>query len=462
MKRKIVIIFLLCNLFCCFANDALEEDLSYLKLVFENCYAGYEYNLKQGFDSQKAINEIREQYYIQAGKKEKINTYVLTDCIDNYFIKKLPVFDAHLSVSSSGHPFFPALETFYWALINFEKRGNEYFVTRNFVKGVKRNDKYTGDPANIFKVNDNKYIFGFFSDNKKSDPPLSINNKDFQFKKRLCHKIINNELVFGVRTTEKSIYLSLSDCDFASNNKKLHFQIEQQIKENIATLRKGNFENVIIDLRGNTGGQVTNVIPLVKAINHIDSYEDENDVDKKIKSIQRGEKTVYSPEMIPAIQEYIKRHPGFGYKSPDFEEYKSTHIECNNTEYFKFIPKFKGKLFILTDTNTASAAEELIAYLSIYDDITIIGSNTWGCADFGSVLEYFLPNSKIKLTLASRSMNNMSAFRNNYRWKGDGKGFYPDYWVFSGSYLDKLMQFANDKKLKIKLKRLDKGLLKSN
>jgi hypothetical protein len=59
-------------------------------------------------------------------------------------------------------------------------------------------------------------------------------------------------------------------------------------------------------------------------------------------------------------------------------------------------------------------------------------------------------------------MNNMSAFRNNYRWKGDGKGFYPDYWVFSGSYLDKLMQFANDKKLKIKLKRLDKGLLKSN
>ena len=115
----------------------------------------------------------------------------MTDCIDNYFIKKLPVFDAHLSVSSSGHPFFPALETFYWALINFEKRGNEYFVTRNFVKGVKRNDKYTGDPANIFKVNDNKYIFGFFSDNKKSDPPLSINNKDFQFKKRLCHKIIN-------------------------------------------------------------------------------------------------------------------------------------------------------------------------------------------------------------------------------------------------------------------------------
>ena len=64
MKRKIVIIFLLCNLFCCFANDALEEDLSYLKLVFENCYAGYEYNLKQGFDSQKAIKQERKKKLI--------------------------------------------------------------------------------------------------------------------------------------------------------------------------------------------------------------------------------------------------------------------------------------------------------------------------------------------------------------------------------------------------------------
>ena len=97
------------------------------------------------------------------------------------------------------------------------------------------------------------------------------------------------------------------------------------------------------------------------------------------------------------------------------------------------IPKksaFTGRIFFLIDRNSASASEDIISFtkalFSNQAEVFTVGENSSGCIDFGGVLLYQLPNSKINLLLPQTAFY---PFENTIdTWKGEGYGHFPDYW----------------------------------
>jgi hypothetical protein len=84
----------------------------------------------------------------------------------------------------------------------------------------------------------------------------------------------------------------------------------------------------------------------------------------------------------------------------DFEDGKSLQSEKYNPEYQPKSPAYKGKLYLLINENTASAASHFASLIKAYArDVTIIGVETVGgyYEHNGHIgLVYELPNTKIK------------------------------------------------------------------
>lgn len=55
------------------------------------------------------------------------------------------------------------------------------------------------------------------------------------------------------------------------------------------------------------------------------------------------------------------------------------------------------KIFVLIDEHTASAAEEAIAFLKNIENVTIVGNKTAGCYSCGNCIDFYLPNSHLKV-----------------------------------------------------------------
>ena len=75
MKTKKAICGLIClfvTISLSFSNSKLDTDLSYLKRVLSEAYAGYEYNVEQGFDFDEAIENVRN-LYLKKAEKSKID-----------------------------------------------------------------------------------------------------------------------------------------------------------------------------------------------------------------------------------------------------------------------------------------------------------------------------------------------------------------------------------------------------
>ena len=70
-------------------------------------------------------------------------------------------------------------------------------------------------------------------------------------------------------------------------------------------------------------------------------------------------------------------------------------VEDSTTEYYKnqpipeynFEPAYKGNVIILCDAFSASAAELFIAYSYMFENVYLIGTNTSGTIDFGTVIK---------------------------------------------------------------------------
>lgn len=135
------------------------------------------------------------------------------------------------------------------------------------------------------------------------------------------------------------------------------------------------------------------------------------------------------------------------YKNKTGAKY-SSDVRIENSKYNK-------KLYILTNYITASAAELFMNYADIiYDEVIIVGENTFGSLDFADPSTYKLPNSEIVLFLTSTDVRDSVLSKN---WKGEGKGFYPDYWATSEEIVDTIVYLTKDEELRIVLKDLEKG-----
>ena len=87
-----------------FSKTKLDTDLSYLKRVLEEAYAGYEYNVEKGFDFDAAIEKVRKLYLNKAAENQidenELSDELLADCINSEIVTKLKVPDNHFQIGT--------------------------------------------------------------------------------------------------------------------------------------------------------------------------------------------------------------------------------------------------------------------------------------------------------------------------------------------------------------------------
>ena len=97
---------------------------------------------------------------------------------------------------------------------------------------------------------------------------------------------------------------------------------------------------------------------------------------------------------------------------------------------------YGGRFVLLTDRNVASSGEAFIDYARSIPEAVVVGENSAGIGTFGDVLQYWLPNSRIRLQVPHKIFL-MPGF-------GEGVGFAPDYWLDSSSPVEEVVDWLNN------------------
>ena len=76
--------------------------------------------------------------------------------------------------------------------------------------------------------------------------------------------------------------------------------------EYLKELKNGNYENIIIDLRGNQGGLENNLFPVLLAINSISAPNDGIKFSRRIQAVSNGRKDYKSALINQARKKYYE------------------------------------------------------------------------------------------------------------------------------------------------------------
>lgn len=79
-------------------------------------------------------------------------------------------------------------------------------------------------------------------------------------------------------------------------------------------------------------------------------------------------------------------------------------------------------LILVVNGRSASSAESVVPVARLLPNAFVVGENTAGVGAYGNLLKYFLPNSGVELFLPSSKGNGPG-------YMGEGRGYYPDYWL---------------------------------
>jgi hypothetical protein len=99
----------------------------------------------------------------------------------------------------------------------------------------------------------------------------------------------------------------------------------------------------------------------------------------------------------------------------------------------KELSRFSGRIIVITNRETESAAEDLCFLLKNGTNVERVGENTKGARACGNVRKYILPYSKCLISLPS------ARFATADKPVDDGNGFIPDYWVSSDEELYRVL-----------------------
>jgi hypothetical protein len=100
---------------------------------------------------------------------------------------------------------------------------------------------------------------------------------------------------------------------------------------------------------------------------------------------------------------------------------------------------FRGTLFFLMNSDTASSGETSVLYAKSLNKVVFIGENSMGCNTFGNVANYQLSNSNIILRVPN--MINLCKEPDNCE---EGKGFTPEFWVDSSDVEGEVLRWLSE------------------
>jgi len=468
-------------------NEDIDTAIEYIT----QAYAPYDDAVKLGFDIKKARRTIKWKY-IESKLAHKFRNhnhkeYKIVNGIDNWAmawavgqaLMDFPVKDMHLRVWGIDNDSF--WWTHEWAAlsdIKFIRKGDDFVVYSSGVEGIKTGMKFTGDAENMQKTSGGRlelYRYIYFPKNYTREIEISLDNKNYTVPVFYNAPTAKASAQAGFAETKDTVYISLKDFSFKKDEEKNLF--DEAEKEFYDVLEKVkacvlNKQNVIIDLRGNPGGFAGYGTELLASVFYGSNERKIKQFPALANNYDYGTLTLDSPVIVKRRYDEIMNSENYNEQEKNAIKEKYDYSLRNKTRSWDGLDKpvmteipkldnteFTGKIYILIDENSSSASEHTVAlsFISKMNDVILVGMNSCGCIDFAGVYTYELPNSRVKISLAASDKRRTPIFSQNPHWKGDTKGFYPDYWASSSELLDTLINLTGDKELKKALKGLEKG-----
>lgn len=463
----------------------LKEDCEALKYLLYNAYAGINEAIEKGLDLDAQCDLI---YTNMLKKKDAKGCYLTSDLASEMrktISDGMNLNDQHIRMGTGGLKTSTCL---YYSEIFFNKDDDKYTVIKSNNDEIKEGMLYTGPGERMFETYlDEKiaYRYGIFTNKSPASAMCPIENKNYIVTVKADKPIPSKAYWTGLKTTDKTMYFSLSDCMFPFGLKdsgKYSMELLYQNLTKIARASK-NKEILIFDLRSNGGGYEEYPAKMYAAALYGNHYDDKdfiqniealyfNSVNKDVQQIispftmqkkkilyEKDWKTLFSL-LTPENQEFCRQY----WKKMHYLPIRKFTAERQYACTFDTFPEpdFKGDLYILINSYTGSAAELGTAMAFLLQDqgvnVKIVGENSWGGVEYVGVWGMQLPNSGIWLNLPS-TVGLAPVFDSIPEFKGEGYGFYPDYWATNDTILQVLINLTGDKELETVLKGLDKGML---
>jgi hypothetical protein len=186
------------------------------------------------------------------------------------------------------------------------------------------------------------------------------------------------------------------------------------------TIAERKIDHLVIDLRGNTGGNLNIVEDLMRYL-----------VDKPFKTIEKSELRIDDINYLKTLSGYFEKRPrGYGFNWKDMRE------EGDHMYSFKYSRKklvtpytknhFDGEVFIITDGWVFSAGSIFVSSLKSARKVYIVGEETGGGAvgcSGGRISRLVLPNTQLRVLFPHFRIYAVT------QAKADGHGIIPDYIV---------------------------------
>ena len=501
MKKKILFCFILFLNSLLFSvtestnkvseTKKINEDLDTLKTYLTQCWVGYDEAVKKGFNIDKCIRKIKTDYKLinlkhKHQKKDDvyyngINNTAMTSAIIRSLSKYLPEEnkDEHFYITGeiNNGSIYPRLYQFYTNIF-LEYSDGKYIVCKSDIKKIPIGSVYTGNPENILTwIKDGKQIFrlGIKQAYYYETTKLNFNGKDIEVKVTFINNFNKIENHIGYLDTDNSIYVSLSDCYLAVEDKDKHEKLENEFEEILNKICENNYKKyLILDLRENGGGYSSYPEQILSSYFYGNDKVKARNFYNYLKVFDYGSVELDSLELAKRKYEYTLEKKGFPdrWVNSAFEHYqellKSPKRVYNGLEFLPMgqLPQIKtkdynGKVIILMNTETGSASEYGIAvsYFEDKDSVILIGEKTSGRIDFGGTYDYILPNSKVIISLCTIDYRKIAGLAHNSHWHGDTLGFYPDFYATDENLLDTILYVTQDKELTHVLKGIENHLL---
>ena len=462
----------------------LREDCDMLKYILYTCYAGIDEAIEMGFDLDGTIEEIYNKAWDSRQKHSNlVERSVLSNAITTTMAKKLTNTDQHIALAGN----IKDSVCLYYSNIYFEKQGEKYIVSKSDVESIKVGDEYTGPENNIYNSISEEgitYRFGVMTKSRIKSAVISINGEKISVPAKTDKVIPSQSYWTGIQSTDKTLYMSLGGSVMAYGisdvSDNFSYAWDNFIKK-ISDQAKGK-TNIIFDLRSNHGGYCQYPAKMLTAAyyyNHSDKDFTDNITAKLLNETTVGCTQIVSPFIMqqfktlytknwkndfdrlkPEVQDYFKKYWRTMQFKPtrtfiDLDKYNCTIEELPE-------PDFKGNVYVLINQDSCSAAEYGIEMAYLLKEkgvnVTLVGENTWGGIKYAGMFTFHLPHSGL-YTYTGIDFGEAPALQSIPNWKGEGMGFFPDYWATNDTILSTLVELTGDTQLKETLKDLGKKQL---
>ncbi len=437
------------------STKPIEKDCEYLKTFLPEVSIQFSKAVDEGFDWEPFYKDVKSMYLTSSWTRFRksplddngINRDAFANGLAWAMKQQLKQKDSHMSANGGEWPLYPFYKKIVFKSdLVFEKRADGFYVVQSKYKNIEPDMKYTGDEENLVQeYTDGKFLYRFVFlseyitkktkielDGKKKTIPVELDELLTEDSGDICYEEKDGVLKVVIKTMRPR---------HDDNITEYEKTVEEICK------RINNYSKVVFDFRDNTGGYLESFTPIITAMIYggIDALHDDRirmvneylytgKTDMLTKTV--ANRRILEGNMMSAFYHEHKGERYYTFKEPEKKPDLSNKA-------------FKGKIFVITNTYTCSAAEYSLAALKYIfkDQVIQLGMKTGGLLDFGGAYTYILPESKLKMRICCCDLSGMMVLGQESGWRGDTEGFYPDIWFFSENEND-IKRFINENKEK--------------